>query len=50
MSKDLEYHYKKLEKLGEGTFSNVYKGLDTRSGEFVALKQIKIRKADDGLP
>ena len=30
--------YKVLEHIGSGSFGNVYKAQDTRSGEFVALK------------
>jgi serine/threonine protein kinase len=45
-----EYYYRLLEKIGEGTFGTVFKAIDQRSNKLVALKKVKIRKADEGLP
>ena len=35
----LEALYKRLDKLGEGTFGTVYKAQDLQNNEFVALKR-----------
>ena len=42
--------YDRLEKLGEGTYGIVYKCRDVKTGEFVALKKIRLEKEDDGVP
>ena len=39
-----------VERVGEGTYGTVYKAIDQRMDMQVALKKVKIRKADDGLP
>jgi serine/threonine protein kinase len=43
-------NYEKQEKLGEGTYGVVYKALDKRTGETVALKKIRLDQEDEGLP
>lgn len=42
--------YLKLEKVGQGTYGVVYKSMDTKTGEVVALKKIKLRPEDEGIP
>ena len=50
MKEEQDYYYRLLEKIGEGTYGSVYKAVDQRSDTIVAVKKVKIRKADDGLP
>jgi cyclin-dependent kinase 12/13 len=33
--------FEKIDKIGQGTYSNVYKARDTRSGDIVALKKVR---------
>jgi len=41
--------YKRLEKLGEGTYATVFKGESTINGSFVALKEIRLEH-EEGAP
>jgi serine/threonine protein kinase len=50
MKKEFEAHYRIIAQIGEGTFSQVFKAFDQQNGELVALKRVKIRKAEDGIP
>lgn len=34
--------FKKLEKIGEGTYGVVYKGIDRQTGKIIALKKIRL--------
>ncbi|RSH84361.1 Cyclin-dependent kinase catalytic subunit [Apiotrichum porosum] len=43
-------NYTKLEKVGEGTYGVVYKAVDLQSGNFVALKKIRLEAEDEGVP
>lgn len=45
----IDAKYIKLEKLGEGTYANVFKGTNIHTNETVALKEIKIN-AEEGAP
>jgi len=39
------------EKLGEGTYGEVYKALDTERQQFIALKKMRLLEAEDeGVP
>eukprot|EP00949_MAST-11_sp_MAST-11-sp1_P002205 g2205.t1 len=44
--------YKKLEKIGEGTYGVVYKAMDTQAvpSELIALKRIRLEAEDEGVP
>ena len=46
--------YQKIEKpgsnLGEGTYGVVYKAIDRRNNEIVALKRIRLEVEDEGIP
>ena len=43
-------NYKKIEKIGEGTYGVVYKALYKPEDENVALKKIRLEGEDDGIP
>ena len=45
--------YQKIEKngaVGEGTYGVVYKAKDRNTGEFVAMKRIRLEVEDEGIP
>lgn len=42
--------YQKLEKIGEGTYGEVYKAKEKSSGKLVALKKIRLEHEDEGVP
>lgn len=43
-------NYQKQEKLGEGTYGVVYKAIDKRTGDVVALKRIRLEQEEEGIP
>ena len=43
-------NYQKMEKLGEGTYGVVFKALDKRTNEVVALKKIRLEQEEEGIP
>ncbi|KAG0743273.1 hypothetical protein G6F57_001291 [Rhizopus arrhizus] len=47
-SRITEYEF--LDKLGEGTFGEVHKARNKRTGEFVALKRILMHNEKEGIP
>lgn len=42
--------FEKLNRIGEGTYGVVYRARDTKSGEIVALKKIRMEREKEGLP
>ncbi|KAI8442357.1 hypothetical protein MSG28_005879 [Choristoneura fumiferana] len=40
----------KIEKIGEGTYGVVYKGKNKVTGQFVAMKKIRLEADDEGIP
>jgi len=42
--------FRRLEKLGEGTYGIVYKARDVNTGDTLALKKIRLDAEDEGIP
>lgn len=42
--------FTKIDKIGEGTYGIVYKGLDKKTGMLVAMKKIRLESEDEGVP
>lgn len=42
--------YKKLKRIGEGTYGIVSKGVDLNNNAFVAMKRIRLDEEDEGIP
>eukprot|EP01012_Entosiphon_sulcatum_P007579 TRINITY_DN1388_c0_g1_i1.p1 TRINITY_DN1388_c0_g1~~TRINITY_DN1388_c0_g1_i1.p1 ORF type:complete len:307 (+),score=54.52 TRINITY_DN1388_c0_g1_i1:120-1040(+) len=45
-----EDRYRKIEKIGEGTYGVVYKAEDKQTNKLVALKKIRLETEDEGVP
>ena len=43
-------NYRLLERVGEGTFGEVHKAVKMDTGLLVAVKRVRLRNADDGVP
>ena len=50
MKNTVDGNYRIVKNIGEGTYSSVFKAIDQRTNTVVALKRVKIRRADDGIP
>ena len=44
------HNYKKIEKIGEGTYGVVYKAIYKPTNTTVALKKIRLEGEDEGVP
>lgn len=42
--------YEKLDRVGEGTYGVVYKAIDKKTNELVALKKIRLIAEEEGIP
>lgn len=42
--------YEKRDKIGSGTYGVVYKALDRKSGQFVAIKKMIVQLEHEGVP
>ncbi|KAK8793055.1 hypothetical protein WA538_002566 [Blastocystis sp. DL] len=42
--------YEEINKVGEGTYGVVFQARDTRTGEIVALKKIRLNSREEGIP
>lgn len=44
------HRYEVLHKVGEGTFGEVFKARHRHTGQYVALKKVRVRNLQAGLP
>ena len=49
-SKEVVDKYQVLDVLGEGTYGVVYRAIDRRTSEVVALKKIRLDRSEEGIP
>jgi len=42
--------FRRLRKIGSGTYGDVYEAIDVSSGETVAIKKVKLAKETNGFP
>jgi serine/threonine protein kinase len=46
----IDKRYKKLQKIGEGTYGDVFLAKDKSTGQSIALKKMKTCFFDEGIP
>ncbi len=49
-AKEVKQRFEKIERVGEGTYGEVYKARDLTNNQIIALKKIKIDSDDEGMP
>ncbi|KAH7640846.1 LOW QUALITY PROTEIN: cyclin-dependent kinase 2 [Dermatophagoides farinae] len=50
MPQSIDKKYRKIEKIGEGSYGIVYKAIDQENGGLVALKKIRLNSDSEGAP
>lgn len=50
MAQTSSIHYEPVAEIGGGAYGTVYKARDTESGQFVALKSVRVQTDQNGLP
>ncbi|XP_018580752.1 cyclin-dependent kinase 4 [Scleropages formosus] len=50
MAQDCGRQYERVAEIGGGAYGTVYKARDRQSGQFVALKSVRVQTDQDGLP
>ena len=50
LQREMKRRYKKLIKLGEGTYGIVWKAVKNDTGEICAIKNIRLENPDEGIP
>ena len=50
MAQEARAQYEPVAEIGGGAYGTVFKARDRASGRFVALKSVRVRAGDNGLP
>lgn len=50
MAQECGRQYERVAEIGGGAYGTVYKARDRQSGQFVALKSVRVQTNQDGLP
>ncbi len=49
-SKDFDSNWEKQDKIGSGSYGVVYRGINKKTQQSIAIKKIKSPLSDDGIP